>query len=341
MGNNCCTNEMHVRTKWFHEFEQQLRPLNDWKIAITGTTTGTGRIAALTCAKKGATVFMLNRPSKRANEVLAAIQQECPGADVRHIDCDLMDFASVRAGATHLVSGCGGRLDVLCNNAGIFGNPDEATVDGFNNQMQTNHLSHFLLTKELLPCLRAAAAERGEARIVNHSSKMRLPFTSVVGMGKRGEPMDASILTKGTSGNGKFSGIFGYQQSKLANVLFTFELADKLANDKVKALVCTPGLAATSVFQQHEWPWLGKSVSCVVAACVIQSPEDGTMPLLTAMAGPEVQNGQFIVPPRCLESNGPPEVRQRPLGEPTCEDPAAQRLLWEKSEEAIGEKFVI
>jgi len=90
------------------------------------------------------------------------------------VECDLRSFASVEAAAKRVAELCPEGVHVLANNAGVMALPDEATGDGFDVQMQTNHLSHFLLTRELMPLLERAAEADGEARVVNHSSGARM-----------------------------------------------------------------------------------------------------------------------------------------------------------------------
>jgi NAD(P)-dependent dehydrogenase (short-subunit alcohol dehydrogenase family) len=133
-------------------------------VAITGCTTGTGFEMAKQCAALGATVFMLNRASSRADEAFSAVDAAAPGL-AKVVACDLQSFQSVKGAAdqVHQLVGEHG-LDVLCNNAGIMAFPNEMTSDGYDVQMQTNHLSHFLLTAELLPALHKASILRGEAR---------------------------------------------------------------------------------------------------------------------------------------------------------------------------------
>ena len=122
---------------------------------------------------------MLNRPSERAKNVLENLKQENHLGSVHHVDCDLQDFESVRNSIPEVQKLCENGLDVLCNNAGVMALEDKATVDGFDVQMQTNHLSHFLLTKLLFPLIEQAELEKGEARIVNHSSMARLMVKSL------------------------------------------------------------------------------------------------------------------------------------------------------------------
>ena len=155
------------------------------------------------------------------------------------IPCDLQDLESVRKAAEEVKSKYPQGLNVLCNNAGVMALKDEATKDGFDVQMQTNHLSHFLLTKQLYPLLETAANRDGEARIVNHSS-----------IARRGRALDPKYFGKngGNLGGNGSSMIFGgarwvrYQQTKLANLVFTYALHEKLLakNSKVKAIVAHP-----------------------------------------------------------------------------------------------------
>jgi NAD(P)-dependent dehydrogenase (short-subunit alcohol dehydrogenase family) len=230
-----------VQSKFFPEFRAKLVPMTGKTVAITGCTSGTGYIAARVCLELGARVIMLNRPSARADQALASLKAAVPGGNIELVACDLMSFASVRQAGAELVSKLDS-LDVLCNNAGIMATVDQATVDGCDTQMQTNHLSHFLLTSSVWPLLEKAAELRGDARVVNHSSGAR----NRGGDGKK--PLDRKYLGKnggnlgGDQGNClPFSGgrWTRYQQTKLANVVFTYALRDR--QSKVKSLVAHPG----------------------------------------------------------------------------------------------------
>ena len=128
--------------------------------AITGTTSGTGFVCARELAKLGAKVLLLNRSSERSKRSFAELKAAVPGATFVPISCDLQHFASVRK-AAELITKEHGQLDILCNNAGVMALPDEATKDGYDVQMQTNCLSHFLLTKKLFPLLRKSSEARG------------------------------------------------------------------------------------------------------------------------------------------------------------------------------------
>jgi len=278
---------------------------------------------------------MLNRKSERSEAAHKIIKDQCPNAKLTSVDCDLMDFGSVRKATEIMTQSFPGGIDVLCNNAGIMAVEDKATKDGYDTQMQTNHLSHFLLTKELFPLLDAAAKSRGEARIVNHSSSAR-KFPS--------NPLEAKYLGKngGNLGGNGNSFIFGggrwqrYHQTKLANAVFTMALHDKLQarGSKVKALCAAPGLAATNlqVTTQADGGMVGAWFTRLVMWLFSQSAEDGTMPLLTCMAGPEALSGEFWEPRGGL-AGLPAKIKPEPL----FTDEASKAMLWAESGKAVGD----
>ena len=167
-----CIWAMPPKTKWFAGFKKQLPRVDGKVFVITGTTSGTGIVAARTVAELGGEVLLLNRKSGRVEESLQRLRRAVPDGKFVNVECDLQNFASVRQ-AVGEIKAKYQKIYCLCNNAGIMAQPDEATVDGYDTQMQTNHLSHFLLTAELFPLLEAEAKDTGDARIVNHSSMGR------------------------------------------------------------------------------------------------------------------------------------------------------------------------
>ena len=265
MGCCCCRqyNEpAQVADKYYAEFEASLPDLAGKFVAVTGCTSGTGYVCALACAKHGATVILLNRESPRSVAALARLQEACPTATFDSIPCDLSSFASTQGAADAIKARYTETgLDVLVCNAGVMASADVATGDGFDVQMQTNHLSHFLLAKEVFPLLETAAEMRGEARIVSHSSAAR-----------KGAPLDAKYLGRNggkLGGNGNSMVFYGarwkrYHHTKLANVVFTMELARRLQlkGSKVKALVAAPGYAATQL-QVTAWKSGGMASSAI------------------------------------------------------------------------------
>merc|ERR1712151_408588 len=153
---------------------------------------------------------MLNRTSSRSQATEEDIKEAVPNADLCTIPCDLTSFDSVRAAARNLNQRFSQKgVDVLCNNAGMIGDKEEATSDGYGLQMQTNHLSHFLLTCECWPLLEKAQSLRGDARVVNHSSLLR-----------KGKPLSAEHLGK-NGGNLGCDAWACCHLSKLAYLVFT------------------------------------------------------------------------------------------------------------------------
>mmetsp|Transcript_61020 Transcript_61020/g.122367 ORF Transcript_61020/g.122367 Transcript_61020/m.122367 type:complete len:334 (-) Transcript_61020:152-1153(-) len=320
-----------IETHWFNEFDKSLPSLEGKVVAITGCTSGTGYICARTCARKGAHVVMLNRKSERSEAAEKRIAEDAPGAKVTFVACDLMDLGSVREAAASLTASFGGTgIDVLCNNAGVMALQDQATTDGYDVQMQTNHLAHFLLTKEVFPLLEKAGELRGEARIVQQSSLARL-----------GAALNADYFGKnggnlGGNGNSMFFGgarWVRYHHSKLANVVFMVALAEKLSakGSKVKSLCAAPGLAATSL-QVSSAADGGMEPTWVMRFA--QSAEDGTMPLLTCCVGSGAKNNEFYEPGTRGGLVGP-ATRKEPGA--VCTDLDSRKMLWEESEKACGE----
>ena len=213
---------------------------------------------------------------------------------------------------------------------------DYATKDGYDVQMQTNHLSHFLLTKELYPLLKRARELRGEARVVNHSSEARRsPRTSVSGQ---------YYEKKGGSLGGNAAGLFfngprweRYHQSKLANTVFTLALKDRFEVSGIKAACAAPGLAATNLQATSTQSGGMGLKEAIMLKLMCQSGEDGAMPILTACFDPKTENGDLFEPSLRSAWNGPPtKVEYDALSA----DPEARKVLWEKSEEACG-KFEV
>ncbi|MFK7991813.1 MAG: SDR family NAD(P)-dependent oxidoreductase [Sandaracinaceae bacterium] len=295
-------------------------------VAVTGTTSGTGYVCARELAKLGATVLLLNRESGRATAALAKLKTEVPDATFDAITCDLQDFASVRAAADG-ISAKYEKLDVLCNNAGVMALPDQATKDGYDVQMQTNCLSHFLLTKALWPLLEKS----DDARIVNHSSGARL-----------GPPLEAKYLAKnggdlGGDGTEEENTSFGgprwarYHQTKLGNCTFTYELharLEKAGLTQFKSLVAHPGLAATQLqVTTAETGGMDPESEFMKRA---QSSEDGALGILRACADPEAMSGDFYGP------TGWTGFPEKLPPEELLTDPENRRIHWEGCEAAVG-----
>jgi len=323
----------------YEKVVNQIPDLTGKTIAITGTTSGTGYSAARTMAEKGARILLLNRPSSRSAAARSALEAAVPGAEFIPVDCDLQSFDSVRQAGKKVLSLVPEGLDVLCNNAGVMALEDKATEDGFDVQMQTNHLSHFLLTKILYPAMEKAVELRGEARIVNHSSVARF-----------GKKLEAKYLEPngGNLGGNGASMIFQgarwvrYQQSKLANAAYTAALHEKLQHSqpKIKAAVAHPGLSATSLQDTTVGDGgMGSWFTGLMMKIGGQSQDDGALGIIKGMAATETQSGDFIGPGSGRGSSKG-EVVHFPL-EDLYDNPETKELLWSKSEAAIGESFTL
>lgn len=318
---------MSIETKHLATLiEQHTADMTGKVVAITGTTSGTGYVCARELAKLGAYVILLNRESPRAAAALERLRQEVPRGTFEAVICDLGDFASVRAAAAS-IRAKHSVVDVLCNNAGVMAMPDEATKDGYDVQMQTNCLSHFLLTSELFPLI----AGSPDGRVVNHSSMARLGGPLEM---KYFERRGGDLGGDGTEEeNTSFSGPRWqrYHQTKLANCAFTYGLAQRLeARDisNVKALVAHPGLAATSL--QLTTAEAGGMASDSPLMENAQSAEDGALGIIRCCADPDAASGDFYGPKRWTGYADKLEP------EALLFDPENVRINWEGCEAAVG-----
>ena len=328
-----------VETKFFHDLVAKMPSLEGKTIAITGTTSGTGACLADAVAKKGARVVLLNRPSERASAALAAVQAAASDPSlVTHIDCDLQSFESVRAAGAQVLA-LDVPLDVLVNNAGVMALADKATVDGYDVQMQTNHLSHFLLTALVWPALEKAATTNGQARVVQHSSGARrmVPALEEKYLGKNGGNLGGDAPGVGFQG----ARWVRYAQTKLANLGFCLALADKIAaagpdsaSAKILSLCAHPGLAATQlqVTNAADDPSMAETYKGLMAQA--QSMHDGALGILRAACdpAPEIVAGTLLGPQKMTGE----AVVHDPAEEQARVPPAAREMLWKASVAATG-----
>lgn len=198
---------------------------------ITGATSGIGRWIALGLAKAGHAIVLPVRDRTRGEETAAWIRSQVPEADIDLVQADLSLLADARrAGAA--ISARHGAIDVLVNNAGVFCPHRELTAEGIERVIAVNHLAPFVLTAALLPALRQAAADRGEARIVNVGSS--------TSDRARIDPADLQ-------GKRRWGMVRAYSQSKLALLMATMVWAERLQGTGVVANVVHPGAVATGL----------------------------------------------------------------------------------------------
>jgi NAD(P)-dependent dehydrogenase (short-subunit alcohol dehydrogenase family) len=298
-----------------------LPDLSGKKIVVTGANSGIGFQAAREFARKGASVVLACRSIEKATAAATQISPACPHAAVDVIGLDLASLESERNfarsfNATHR------NLHVLCNNAGVMALPHRRTADGFEMQFGTNHLGHFALTGLLLePLLRTEGA-----RVVMVSS-------SAHWMGR--------IQFDDLQWERWYSEWLAYGQSKLANLLFTFELHRRAerAGVSLKSVACHPGYAATNL--QAAGPrmrgfWMLEMAMDFANRAFAQSAAMGVLPLLYAAAAPEVAGGDYTGPDGLGELRGYPT---KVSCSAAARDPATARHLWDISEQLTGVRF--
>jgi len=291
-------------------------------VVVTGANSGLGYEGAKAFADAGAVVVMACRSAERAEQAATDIRRTVRGGSLNVHVCDLADLDSVAAFGEEVNETYGG-IDVLCNNAGVMAIPRQETADGFEMQLGVNHLGHFALTGHLLPALRAS---EGESRVVTQSSQAHTA----------GE-MDFSDLQSERE-YGKWS---AYGRSKLANLLFAYELQRRLAEagDDVVSVACHPGYADTDL--QFRGPReMGSSVRMgvmkVANALLGQSAERGALPMLFAATSEEVTGGEYVGPSGFMDMRGSPEFQQ---SNAASRDEGDAERLWTVSEELTGVEY--
>ena len=224
--------------------------LNGKIVIVTGANSGMGMATTAALADMGATVLMLCRNEKRGMEAIHTLSER-PERKLDLMLCDLGDFASIKA-FTDAFRAKYERLDILVNNAGFISLDRQITKDGLERQFGVNHVGHFLLTMRLMDLIPQGG------RIVNVAS----------GAHKTGKIHFEDInLTKG------FNVIKAYSQSKLANVLFTRELAHRLKSKGITVNCCHPGAVATNMGISRETGF-GKTITGLLKP-FFQTPEQG------------------------------------------------------------------
>ncbi len=282
---------------------------------VTGANSGLGKSDAWELARAGATVIIACRNIGKGEEAAAQITRDVPGADLRVEQLDLADLDSVRAFAERLPED---RLDLLINNAGVMAPPRQLTADGFESQLGTNHLGHFALTGQLLGRLLAAP----EPRVVTVSS---------------GAHRMGRIRFDDLQGERHYFAWLAYGQSKLANLMFCFELQRRAteAGTALTSMAAHPGYSATNL--QFAAPRLpDRIVMRVTNPLLAQGSRMGALPTLYAATVPDLPGGSFVGPDGFFESRGHPKVV---TAAGRAYDEQAWRRLWEVSEQLTGVRY--
>jgi NAD(P)-dependent dehydrogenase (short-subunit alcohol dehydrogenase family) len=299
----------------------QIPDLDGKTAIVTGANSGLGFETAFELARNGAQVVLACRNLEKAAATAESIRTAHPQAAVESLQLDLADLASVRAFSGKFLSSHR-ELHLLCNNAGVMALPLRRTADGFEMQFGTNHLGHFALTGLLLePLMRTSGA-----RVVTTSSTAH----------KIGR-MNFSDLQSERS----YSRVRAYGQSKLANLLFAYELQRRLAANGAGtiSLACHPGYAATNL--QLAAPrmtgssWMERTTEWANGVFA-QSAAMGALPTLYAATSPGARGGDYIGPSDYFESWGHPKKVQ---SNGRSHDAEAAHRLWDISETLTGVRF--
>jgi NAD(P)-dependent dehydrogenase (short-subunit alcohol dehydrogenase family) len=285
---------------------------------VTGANTGIGYHTAAVLAFRGAHVVLAVRNLEKGNAALSRIVAASPRADVTLQQLDLSSLDSVRS-ASEALKGAYPRIDLLINNAGVMWTPKQVTRDGFEMQFGTNHLGHFALTGLLLDHLLPVRGSR------------------VVTVSSLGHRLRAAIHFDDLQWEHRYDRIAAYGQSKLANLLFTYELQRRLAahpEAKTVALAAHPGGSNTEL--ARNLPGFFQPLKAVLGPVLFQSAAMGALPTLRAATDPAAHGGQYYGPDGFLEQRGHPRV----VGSSAqSHDEELQRRLWAVSEELTGVRF--
>jgi NAD(P)-dependent dehydrogenase (short-subunit alcohol dehydrogenase family) len=303
-----------------------ISPLSGKRILITGANSGIGYHAALVLAQKGAHVILACRDPRRGEAALARLKTGAAGASAELAPLDLASLDSIREFARGELA-AQRPLHTLINNAGVMAPPKRLeTADGFEIQFGTNVLGHFALTGLLMPLLeRAAVSER--ARVVTVASIAH----------KRGR-LNFDDLQSARH----YSPMQSYQQSKLADLMFSLELDRRLraADSRVMSIAAHPGVANTNLFRAGERSALDSAMRAVASqliGAVLNSDDAGALPTLYAATSPDVTGGGYYGPTGWMEMRGD-RVGNAAIA-PQAQDAESARRLWEVCETLTGMQF--
>lgn len=278
---------------------------------VTGANTGIGLEVSRALASRGARVILACRSLQRGQAARDKLMSDLPAADLRAVALDLASLGSINAAVEEVASEAD--LGLLVNNAGVMGRNLAVTEDGFEAQMGVNHLGHFALTLGLLPKLEDTPG----ARVVTVSS-----------LAHRQGQIDLEDLRENQGRNAKRP----YASSKLANLLFAFELQRRLreVNARTMSIACHPGASATDIVRHM--PAFVSSLLPLMAL-VLNTPAQGALPVLRAATDSQVVGGEYFGP------TGIGELRHsagRVSSSQRAQDVELARALWRSSEALTG-----
>lgn len=286
---------------------------------VTGANAGLGLETAAVLAERGARVVVAVRDLGKGETAVGEITRRTPNADVALQQLDLSSLASVRTAADELRAAYP-RIDLLINNAGVMYPPKQTTADGFELQFGTNHLGHFALTGLLLDHL------------------LQVEGSRVVTVASIAHNIQAGIHFDDLQWERSYNRVAAYGQSKLANLMFTYELQRRLAATQTPtvAVAAHPGVSNTELMRHI--PGSGLPGFSALAGLVTNSPAVGSLATLRAATDPAVRGGQYYGPSGFRELVGHPVLVQ---SNRQSHDTDVQQRLWSVSEELTGVKFPV
>lgn len=284
---------------------------------VTGSNTGLGYETAVVLASRGARVVLAVRDVEKGNAAAAKLTGQVPRADVTVQPLDVSSLQSVRAAAAEIKDAYP-RIDLLINNAGVMYPPKQLTRDGFELQFGTNHLGAFALTGLLLENMLPVEGSR------------------VVAVASIAHTIQAAIHFDDLQWEHGYNRVAAYGQSKLANLMFTYELNRRLAAKGAPtiAVAAHPGISNTELVRHV--PGSGLPGFRQLAGLVTNSAEVGALATLRAATDPAVRGGQYYGPDGFRELRGHPVLVQ---SSKQSHDQDVQRRLWAVSEELTGVTF--
>ncbi|KAH8381481.1 hypothetical protein KR093_005763, partial [Drosophila rubida] len=280
-------------------------------IIVTGSNTGIGKETVWELARRGATVYMGCRDKNKAEEARREIIEDTKNQNIFFIELDLGSLESIRK-FVEIYKQQQDRLHVLINNAGVMLGPRKLTKEGFEWQLGVNHMGPFLLTILLIDLLKKSAP----SRIINVSSIAHI---------------NGRINTQDLNSEKSYSEVGAYSQSKLANVLFTRELAARLEGTGVTANALHPGVVDTELFRNVKYidTKVGSFVKCLVKPFIrpfIKTPKSGAQTTLFAALHPDLERVTGLYFSDCRPKN----VSNRATNRETA------KFLWTESEKWTG-----
>ncbi|MFD7685147.1 oxidoreductase [Streptomyces sp. NPDC059781] len=285
---------------------------------ITGANSGIGYRTARVLAEHGARVLLAGRRPDSLADAARRVRADVPGAHLETVELDLGDLGAIREAAAPLAAG--ETLDLLINNAGVMDVPERRlTRDGLELTVGTNHLGHFALTAHLMPALRRSAA----ARVVTVSA--------IAAAWRSGDLADL-MSERG------YRPMSAYAKSKRANVVFTQELARRLAGSAHRAVAVHPGSAVTDLQRHTSTSRTGRLLLALASRTLMGSPDGAAWPSLYAATHPEVVNGAYLGPAGRDQTSGTPKPVRLPAG---AGDPGLGARLWRESERLTGVTFPV